>query len=175
MEKDNNIKSELEELAPLLSELDKKEGYQVPFNFFEKLEEEIMEEVTPNPHSTVQETPVAPRRSWRAIFGLKPAYRFGLALASIAVIVVIGSQLMDSSSEQDQDFATIWEEVSLTEVEKYVVSNIEDFDLEELDFQPEGKVNVLDGIQLDLEDLNEYIEAEDIFEDLDENALNELL
>jgi len=175
MEKDKNIKSELEELAPFLAKLDKKEGYQVPFNFFEKLEEEVLEEVLPKPNSTARQAPTHERRSWRAIFGLQPAYRFGVALASVAVLVVIGWQFLGSSENATQEFTSIWEEVSLTEVEEYVVSNIEDFDLEELDLQPEGELKVLDGIQLDLEDLDEYLDAEDILENIDENTLNELL
>lgn len=175
MEKDKNIKSELEELAPLLSKLDKKEGYQVPFNFFEKLEEEVLEEVLPKPNSTLEQASTNERRSWRAIFGLQPAYRFGVALASIAVLVVIAWQFIGPSETETPGFASIWEEVSLSEVEEYVVSNIEDFDLEELDFQPVGEVNILDGVDLDLEDLDEYIEAEDIFENIDESTLNELL
>lgn len=172
MEKDKNIKSELEELAPFLSTLEKKEGYQVPFNFFDKLEESVMQEVTPKPHSTLE--PASKSWSIREWFSARPAFRYGLAFASIALLIAFIWPSSHVSNSASDNFASIWEEVNLNEVEDYLATNIDDFDLELIEHQSDREPNALEGLDLELEDIDKYID-EHIIEYLDENTLEELL
>ncbi len=175
MKKDPTSKKELEELSPFLSKLKKEEGYQVPFNYFEVLPDQIMEQVTkeqtPIAEPSSKETPPWSLGAWLSNL-LQP--RYALALASLVLMIFAGTFLADFSTSDPISSDQLMASISPDEARSYVQSNIEDFELELLGEDLEMINEKTDFMEFDQQELQQYIEDQGL-EDIDTQSLEELL
>ncbi|MEM7102107.1 MAG: hypothetical protein AAF502_03175 [Bacteroidota bacterium] len=170
-----HINKELEEIAPLLSKMKKEEGYKIPFNYFEKMEDDIMSQLFPK-----EETVGAvPQTSWweNAIQSLGILFRprLVMAVASVTVIILAGysiwGNIFTPGVDCDSEPVAC---ITLEDIESYIDNNIDDFDIDMLAESKFNEFSEPDLIDIDPEALDRYID-ENILETIDLNTLEELL
>lgn len=153
MDRKDEIKKELEEIAPFLANLKKENPFEVPANYFEQLPDQLLEQA--------KLTPVerrAPHVSWldRLIasfaFMLRPQVAFGL----ICLVALTWTGIY-TWKNQSQELVLS----EATVIENYVNANIDDFD-----------TDILAQVAFD-EERTEDLFPEDL--DLDEALMDEIL
>ena len=123
MNREEDIRKELEEISPFLSRLKKENPFEVPADYFENLPDQILEQVRPTAQPS---TPVA-RESWldqllnslATLLQPRPA----LALVSLALLVVAGIFLLRTN-----DPGQLAERTLAEEAKDYIASNIDEVD-----------------------------------------------
>lgn len=168
MKENVDINKELKEMAPFLSKLDKsREGYEVPFNYFEALPDEIMRQVQPET-STQHTTSTQNSPSILDWFVSLLQPRYAMALATLICALLIGSYFFNGATDDLSDSDLLAANISVEDVKVYVQENIDEFALDLL--AEDGMVD-LDYTALfnDLNDseLQQYIE-EEVLEELDD-------
>ncbi len=123
MNEKDAIRKELEELAPRLSHIDRKEPFQVPPTYFRELPEEIMEKARRQPTTSGWVTSVI---NW--ITTVLTPQRIAWQLATIAVLIAVGLWLFQSP-QQSAALPTI-ADLSVEEMQLYVTDNIDEFDVD---------------------------------------------
>jgi len=120
MKEINKIQEELKELAPGFSRLEKKNPFEIPHNYFQEMQEEVMSKI---------HTPVEPAKDWfwekignqiAWLFKPKPA----LALATLSGAILLFINIGDSSNQSEPFF----EGLATETIEAYIEENIEDFE-----------------------------------------------
>ena len=170
MKPNNDIRKELEEISPFLAKLkDKKEGFEVPKDYFSTLADDIMEKCLPV--EGIKKVPPSKNRFWDWLDNLLTPLmqpRYAMALSSLVFVVFFAIYLWPSV--QDNAEIVAGQDVTREEVLTYVTDNLEDFDLEllaELDVE----IDYNDLFELNEQELEEYIN-ENV---LDQMTLEELL
>ena len=155
MKKDHNIQDELKELSPLLSELrQEEEGYKVPHLYFESLQNKVLRQVNEAP----QKVSFFARLGWGRIFAM---------VASVLLLLVVGVFLLPNSNNTE---VAELENISTETLAMYLDENVEEMDLDaflEDDFQ----LDFTDGLNLDSDEWENYIEEELLDEDINELLL----
>jgi len=166
--KENEINKELKEIAPFLSKLDKKEeGYQVPFNYFDVLPDQIMVQVQP---SAPVASPTKPRPSildWLSGL-LQP--RYALAFATLIGALLVIGYIFTGTTEAPSDPALLAANVSPEEARLYVQENLDLFAIDLLAEDESVELDYNNIFDLNESDLQQYIEDE-VLEGLEEDDL----
>jgi len=142
MKKDNNIQEELQSISPLLAQMkDAEEGYKVPHLYFETLQDKVLAEAKQQP---------------KKIGLLARFFRPQLALL-VSIMILLAAGIFLFNTNQSTQVADL-KEVSTEELAWYVNENIDDVDLLlEID---DPELNISNGIDLDPNELENYIEEE---------------
>ena len=148
VEKDKDILKELNELAPNLSKLPKKEQGNVPYNYFETLPEKVFERI--------RKQNKAPK--WVQIFAslwqpkLIPAYAMAVIIGF--GIFWIANQGATTVCDLDCELAQIDENV----LNEYVIAHLDDFDYNiiETSYNLSGSEEVL-YLDTDNETIENYL------------------
>lgn len=166
MESRNDIRDELNELSPLLSKLDKREGFQVPPRYFEKLTHEVLQKATTEstPVQTVPQWQQSLSNIWAAIWQPKMA----MALATITLLVVATTFFFNNGSEVTDPLAEL-SAISDEELNLYIEENFDELDMVLYADINESSEDGLIPSNLDDETLNE------LFDDFDMSEFEELL
>lgn len=173
MNRKHEIRKELEDFAPVLSDLkDKNEGFRIPENYFEKMQDEVMNKINSDAdlkvgHREARTIPLFGRsRVWLKVAG------FALVLTVAAYFLIPGF----SSDGTENGYLT---GLTPDEATEYVSNNLDDFELEEMlevaqvdpaelfSTQPSSEINTQEQI------MEEYID--DILDDFDLDELEEML
>lgn len=159
----NEIREELENLAPFLSKLkEKKEGFEVPKDYFKTLPNQVFEKLgnEPSPLYTPQKSSSG---FWSNPFQLFFKPKYALALATISLLLIASIFWFKNAPEPEQ-FA----DLTIEEIQNYVVNNIDEF---EEDLFLEGNLSFenlesKEGIKTDemLDDLIKDLDIEDLEE-----------
>ncbi len=162
MDEKDNIKKELEDIAPFLAGLKKENPFKVPANFFEQLPDQIMEQARLTP---VERLP--PKTSWldRLIasfaFMLRPQVAFAaICLAALTWTVIF----MMQPDQVDQGLAN---DSFLVDADNYIAANIDEFDTEWL------AALAMNDESTDAENTAEEMMIDDL--EMDENLIDEIL
>ncbi len=132
MSDSQNLKDELKEFAPDLLRMEKKEGYEVPPRYFDRLGDEVMHRM----RTEEKEAKVA-NPSWLTTLSnafqslFQPRYAMAMAAAALLVIGVQQFGPEAGSEEANLTFASLTD----AEYDAYLSDNILDFEdelLEEL-------------------------------------------
>ena len=124
------IKEELQEIAPFLANLKKEDPFKTPKFYFERLEDSILEKVQPEKIKM----PVASKQVHSSLisqFGhwvstlLQP--RWAMALALITILAA-GSWFL--KKQQNTETTQTLSEITTEDIHQYVNANIDDFDEE---------------------------------------------
>lgn len=115
------LKKELEEHAPLLAHLKgRPEGFQVPEQYFQKLSDDIMQQVEP----LLPTPPAKQPERWLDYLLVLFQPRVALAFASIIGLVIAGWYMLDTATSNPcQDLACLTSE----EVHAYIDAHIDQF------------------------------------------------
>ncbi len=163
------IQEELKNLAPSLSKMEKKEGFQIPENYFNELPDQIMSQLDFSKTSLKKE-----RVSWIEILSEKITVFFQPRIAigfSMAMLMICSIYFLTKNTTTT---SSAFAELSIAEMENYIEENIEDFDEEILfEFVAENEMNSLGKLEVEDEDLDEYMF--EIIEDLEDEDLEDLL
>lgn len=174
MSEKERIKKELEELSPLLSELKAKADnpFQVPTNYFQSLQDEVLRKVAQERVETKKEVPVS---GWldqlieQLQWLLQP--RYAMAMVTVAILIVAGIFFFQPSDDAFSDMAM--SELTEEDIADYIASNIEDFEVDLLveAMGEEVDPTLLPTPALEEEDLEEYLD--DIIDEIDLEELEE--
>lgn len=167
MKEKEAIRKELEELAPGLSRIGRKQPFHTPPTYFRELPDEILEKVH-------EQRPSSRLLTWlEGLFGT-PA-RLAWQLATVAVLVVVGFWAYHHSRDTiDYNYPTI-ADLSIEEVELYVDNHIDEFDVDILLEESNLEYTDVPLLILDSNDVIEDEYLEEILDDLDLEDLEKLL
>ena len=174
MEKNEHIDKELEELSPLLRSLKKqRSGFKVPADYFDQLPDVVMDRINEEEQATSTETAPIVSSFLDRLFEqlqilLQP--RYALAFASVAVLLIAGIYFFNAPQNTQVD---VLAEISAEELEDYVMSNVEEFEMEVL-------LEEMEESELDIPSSEDAIPPmddllDDIIEDLSDEELEELM
>ena len=165
MKEKDEIRKELEELAPGLSKIKREQPFQVPPTYFKELSEEILEKARRQPTGPVWLNSLS---EWMG--SLLTPQRLAWQLAAIAVLVVAGIWIIRSNQQVD-DLPNI-ADLSVEEMQDYVSNNVGEFDVDIL--LEESNLTYIDVPLLDSTAIEqEYLD--EILDDLDLDDLEKLL
>ncbi len=125
MNRKHEIRKELEDIAPMLSDLkDKKEGFRIPENYFEKMQDEVMNKINSDVdlkvvHREARTFSLSGRRVWLKVAG------FALVLAAAAYFLI---PALSSEGAENGYLAGLTPD----EASEYVNNNLDEFELEEM-------------------------------------------
>lgn len=178
MKKDKDIQKELEQVAPFLAGLKGEPSpFEVPKDYFNQLSEAILEQTGSVPKPT-EVAPQAATNNWQVGMNqwlawlIRPQIAF--TLASILIVVVAGIFWLRPA--QDTPAITFDESITAEEVTQYIVSNLDDFDLDlfiQASTGDEQFGSVFDKMELEGEQLDELLD--DLIESVDLIDLEEML
>ncbi len=166
MNKKNEIKDELKNLSPFLSEIKKKDSFKVPKNYFKSLPDNVLDQVriTNEASKSVTQANWLDRLIENIAILFQPKYAVGFA--TVLILVVATVYLTQKPNNQiDGPYQLI---------SQYIEENIDEFDAEMLweasVFEP-GEVT--NDEAFDDAILDEFFE--EIIDDLDDSELEKLL
>lgn len=129
MKANKELNEELKELSPwLLSMKEQKEGFKVPVDYFENLQEEVLRKVQ---QPAAESTPVKP--GWLEILTerlqvlLQPRYRYAYAFAAVLVLVAVVWVLRTQSVNNSNRNAMAIDNVPSDELIDYIQDHIDEF------------------------------------------------
>ena len=125
MSEKENIKAELEDLAPTLAQLKAENtgtGFQVPPSYFRQLTTDILTEVQASAPKPSDRWYYRLNRQLSILLQVRPAF----ALASIIVLILAGMWFLRTDSLNSNDLPEL--ALNNEELEAYVLAHIEDFD-----------------------------------------------
>lgn len=156
---ENDPKKELREIAPFLADLrEQGTGFQVPEDFFSKLQEEVMEKV----HSESEgDSPSVERPVFRILRG---GGRVWAAAAAVAALFLAGLWFLQPGSDLSS-IPLAMEDISTEEASAYLDATLEDYDLalivEALD-TPEEEEALFPELDPQMEEFLEALDLEEI-------------
>lgn len=170
MKKNKEIQEELEGIAPFLAGMDKQEGFKVPQNYFEQLQNDVLDQVRLNTETTpVKINTVSWSDKIVDFFAALLQPRVALSFASIALLIVAGFIFMEDTAQTN--FASISDE----EAHNFISANIDDIDADY--FLEAGltdkDIDELSSTLFNEAGIDEYMD--EIIEDIDDHLLEELL
>lgn len=125
MSEKENIKAELEHLAPTLAKLKAENtdtGFQVPPNYFRQLTTDILAEVQPSPSTQAESWYSRLGQQFSTLLLGRPAF----ALASVILLIVAGMWFLRPHTWDRTELPEL--ALNNDELEAYVLAHIEDFD-----------------------------------------------
>lgn len=175
MNRNKEIKKELEEIAPMLGKLkDEKSSFRVPENYFQDMQEDVFSKL-----NTVVEEEKVPSfwekfiidsiATLQLLLQPKPILR----LAAVALVITAGVYIFQKGPQAggQQEYLA---DISSEEVMEYVNDNIDDFELadvvEAADINGEGLYSVP---EIEDEISDEYLD--EIIDDFEIEELEEML
>ena len=171
------ILDELREVAPSFAKMEKKEGFQVPEDYFSELPDKILTELNLSENTTKTDaTPPASTAWWtQLIDSIMILMQPRLALGFAVVLVLLVSVFLLTQGSENTSMSLV---LSPEEAGQYIMENIDDFD-EEMLFDAlaeiEGEMNLMDLKEMNFEEAELDGLMEEIIDDLDDNTLEELL
>ncbi len=164
MNKREEIQKELEEIAPLLAKLERKENLSIPKGYFDDLTDNVLGEIQ------LKEEKIRPSFFEKIDTWLLRLFqpRLALALAS-AVGIVLAAYFLFSNQpfQQNQNIALM--DLSKEEVNTYIYNNLEDFEVTDI------TEIIEEDISMDfLDDAIEEIDLIDALDDIEMEVLEEL-
>ncbi len=163
MKNNKDIQDELKGIAPLLSNMDKnEEGYQVPHLYFETLQNKVMNKIAEQP---AQESVL--NRFLKSILQAK----YALAIAGVLALLMVGTFVINP--ENTNNTASL-ASISTEELAAYLDDNIDDMELDVLLENTETTLDFSDGMNFDLDEMEDYIDNE-FFDELDDTSLEDFL
>ncbi len=158
MKTDKDILQELQQIAPQLAKIEKKQPYQVPANYFEELPQAIQKEI-----SLQNQRP----KIWEWLYQLivQPQYR--LAVAVFVAVFIAGFYYFNYNTMNP---APEFNQLALEEMDTYINDNLDDFDesllLENsMAMLDESTESAVEEMELTDEEIEDYLidEADDQF------------
>ena len=154
------IKKELQELNSTLADHDLKSKFEVPSNYFNNLQLELIQKLEIKNEDNISRK----RKSFWEQFNL-PIFRPLIAVAGIAILAFgLFFWLQPNGTDDSLSF----QDLSAQEIDNYIESNIEEFEMDLI-----SSVSSLnDNVFLDDEYIDEYLDEN--IEDFDDQLLDDL-
>ena len=163
------IQEELEALAPSFSKLKKEEVFKVPENYFNSLPDQIFNELNLTEEVVVKKQPLWWIKLMDSLMILMQP-RIAIGLATLALLFVSMFYLTSDNGGGISNPSIV--ELSSTEVEEYIIANIDDFD-DDLLFEIALKSELSENDDFEDQALDNYLD--EIIDEMDDNSLEEFL
>jgi hypothetical protein len=171
----NEIKEELKNLSPMLSQLKEQDDpFKVPQGYFKQFQEAMLEQLKePERNTDKAPTPWSLQNLLDQLTWLFQP-RMALALSSVLILLIAGWFLFNKNTSvqsQELNFAAL----SVEEIQQYIDSNLDDFDEETVKqiAQDDQNIQMIPRNGIETEELNRYLDG--MMEELDPEDLEELL
>lgn len=166
MNQRDDIRRELEEIAPSLAKIEKKEPFRAPDGYFEQFPQHIRTQIAGQPGTASASSQVMEAlEQWLSIL-LRPAYATGFSV--VLLLLITGSyalylnQQTGSANQQEMSLSML----SSQEVDAYLSEHIEQFD-ESVISESVGNLQAVETSgnetfsmdEIDSEELDQYIMA----------------
>jgi hypothetical protein len=158
MNKKEDIKNELNEISPFLSDLnkDRKEGFSLPNNYFENFEDRLMSRIKEENAligSTKTDDSDISFISWllKAV-ELLFTPKYAVPFATAVVLVVFGFQFFGKAASVNMDEPSLIAQLSVEETNSFILNNIEDFSIDDIIELVEA--DAIEDIHIDLPSLH---------------------
>ena len=177
MKRTDEIRDELKDIAPLLSEMDKKEVFKVPKDYFEALPDKILDQVRTETSSRPQKA-ADPVPGWirqlAAMFDILLQPKYALSLASIGLLILAAVYIVPWSGENPGTMVEA-DVPSAEDISQYIAAHIEEFDTDLLLELTENETFDRQTLTQPQDDTNidEYID--EIIDELDDGDLEDIL
>lgn len=125
MENKEEIKKELEELAPRLGKIEKKNPFSVPAYYFQGMPDRVLESAKAQPASWMDRLESQLNDVFAMIF--RPRYAIPATTSLLTLIVAINFFKANNSSQFD--IAQPLAEISTEEISEFAMENFDEFDL----------------------------------------------
>jgi len=172
MDLDKNLKDELNELSPSLSKLDKKEGFQLPPRYFEKLTENVMHQLNTSTEQPVETPAPSWQQSLMNFWATLWQPRLIMGMATVALLILAGTFFMNNQ-ESSSDTMLALSDISDEELNQYFEDHFEDYDQELVGIDGSNSDEAIIPSNINDEVLNEYFE--NVVDEIDPSILDELL
>lgn len=171
MKSPDDVRKELEDLSPRLLRLKEQgSGLKVPEDYFQRLQEEVLEKIQQKPQT------VAPAGWssdwWKAVqFLFEP--RWALSLATVVILLAVGGVWFFQQASTPSSLSAELAKVDRETLNTYIQANLHNFDTETLMEFAASEEGVSHFEDLTPEELDEYLDG--IIQDMDAETLKELL
>lgn len=160
------ILEELEELAPNLAKLKQAEKpLDIPADYFAQLSTELLQEIGKEQSISATSTNATRQSFWQRLLELIFQPSYAMAIAGVAILI-IGFSIFDNSGTE---IALAEEPLSDEEINNYIESHLDDFDLnllaEELPVDPLELESLLEENDLEENDMKDFFD--NILDDVD--------
>ena len=176
MEKDRNeIRKELEEIAPFLSRMQGKgDGLQVPPGYFRQMQREVLQKVREEKLKDQRIQALGLQYWWERLGQYFAAPQLRLAMAAFLLLIAAAVWYWSAKQPAAVPMAQL-EEVSAAEMEQYLSNNVDEIELELLlDVAVnEHELGLFPDTGISDEEFNSYME--EIIDDIDLKTLEDLL
>ncbi|MFK8102200.1 MAG: hypothetical protein AB8G15_06745 [Saprospiraceae bacterium] len=171
MKHKKEIQEELDQIAPFLAKIEKRESYQVPHDYFTRLSEQISTQVALEPRQKIA-AQVPPTSLWRSLTNLLAGkFQMRTIVAAASVLLCVGSFFYWSSGQQSSV-----ETIAAAQYLSYVEENLDEFEEEillELNQEEDLGIDLLTDTEIKEQTLDNYLE--EFLDDLEDQSLEELL
>lgn len=150
------IQEELEDLNSILAKKELQDNFEIPDNYFENFQKELLGKLELDTTSEAQETAKVRKLNFKKVFPIA---------ASLALLIGL---FFFVQNEPISDTLTM-DQLSSNDIESYIDENIDEFDVELLSMLETDNPDLLIPDDLELQD---YLE--DNIDDLDETFIDEL-
>ena len=160
----NNKGKHSDKLPDFLAKMkDQEEGYQVPFNYFDNLENSIMDKIYEE--KRIEEEVIEVQSIWQRLFNKPtPVYAFGMM-----ALVIVALFWMIITPEEDLSINTLTAE----NVEQYIDDNLEDFSYELL----EDEISDVEtsSLNFDIDGIDPEDIPDEYWDEIDDDDIEEYL
>lgn len=158
MEHQDDIRKELDELAPRLSRLKKENPFQVPDYYFQGLPDKVLERVKNEPQPWTERMENGLNRIFALIF--QP--RYALTFATCLVVLAVSIGFLKNRETAVTPAAPQLSQISTEAIDAYILNDFDDYELvafngvNSINLFPAGEKHLIPaGISDD--DLNDYL------------------
>lgn len=128
MENKDDIRKELDELAPRLSRLKKENPFQVPDYYFQGLPDKVLERVKAEPQPWTARLENGLNRTFSLIF--QP--RYALSFATCLVVLAVSIGFLKNRQTAVTPAAPQLSQISTEAIDSYILTNFDDYELASL-------------------------------------------
>lgn len=125
MDNKDDIRKELDELAPRLSRLKKENPFQVPEYYFQGLPDKVLERVKNEPQSWTERLENGLNRTFALIF--RP--RYALTFATCLVVLAVSVGFLKNRQTAVTPAAPRLSQIPTEAIDSYILTNFDDYEL----------------------------------------------
>ncbi len=176
MKENANIREELLDISPKLAKMQRNNPYRVPVDYFESLEESVMNTLaqTQQTRAAAESTPSLLLRLQEFFEGLfAPSHRWQLAGVTVAILTGIFFWLGQGNNEPTRQ--DLMATISPEEAMEYITVNIDEFDEALLENYATEQAIDLDDPIMDLDDDDVDALIDEIINEMDVDEFEDFL
>lgn len=152
MENKENIKKELEELAPIFARMEKKNPFSVPDSYFQNLPGKLLERVKQEP----QPLPERMEQMLNSFFNRLFQPRYAIPFAACLVLLPVSIGLLKQKNQTAAPL--LLSDIPTAEIDAYILADIDEYDMVALNDVVPAQTTAIIPQNISEEELNNFLE-----------------